>query len=114
MPKQNLRKVQTYLSAEEAIDADISDFLQKSTKGRQSSNVRELLYVAWAAMGEMSPREFETRFPSFQYADFKKKYRTTGNRAAETAAPQVSEPTGQRVDTEKSKPAFKIKPPTAE
>lgn len=112
MNKPNLRKVQTYLSHDAPMDREINDFISRSYKGRKAGIVRELLYIAWGAVGSMSQREFTTRFPNVDYADFKNRYSTSKTSSADGVEPKTEEAPSTSNGGQASK-AFTIKPPKA-
>ena len=91
-------KVQTYLSSDDPIDAEIAHFLNKFAGGRRTSAaVRELLYVAWLELGSMPREVFEGRFKAIDYDDFHKRYPTSRGRKATISPKQraaAQEPAG--------------------
>lgn len=116
MAKSTARKVQTYLSHSDPIDIEINDFLSRSSRGRRASAIRDMLYIAWVAIGSMSRAEFESRFPTFDYDAFRKRYPTSRPRSTPSAEPVIDQPTATAKPPDGPAPATKrltIKPPTA-
>lgn len=116
MPKSTARKVQTYLSHSDPIDIEINDFLSRSSRGRRASAIRDMLYIAWVAIGSMSRAEFESRFPTFDYDAFRKRYPTSRPRSTHSAEPVIEQTNVTARSQGGQKPATKrliIKPPTA-
>ena len=114
MPRSTTRKIQTYLSHDDPIDIEINDFLSRSSRGRRASAIRDMLYIAWIAIGAMSRAEFESGFPSFDYDSFRKRYPTSRPRSSPSAEPVIDRPTATAPDGPASaKKRITIKPPTA-
>lgn len=117
MSRNTSTKVQTYLSSEDPVDAEIAHFLGRFTRGRRTAGaVREMLYVAWAEMGAMSREAFESRFKNIDYDDFRKRYPTSRPRSVSSAEPVIERTAATRSGEggkEPSKKRIRIKPPTA-
>lgn len=90
-PKAALRQSRTYLNPESEVEAEISDFIDKSVRMRASHVMRSMLLIAWEQMAGFDRAEFDRHFKgAHNYSTFERL--RSKHRASKGASSLLTDP----------------------